>query len=347
MKNNEIKIKTIYFYAVNAGAIAVMSPIVDDHPSGINCIWVVNDYDKQEFNAYNNKITLNEFLNNIKKKQNTFEILILGSQHDFNKTVSTLKACKTSGVKTFFIFDHWGPYESHFTFLDNSLIFPDHILAIDEFVEKKLIEIGVDKDRISIIGHPGIENKTKLIKCMDISRKNEIKSNLGLKFKKKVLLLALELMAIDFDEDLEYGLVLTVLQSLKIFKDKDLQLVVKLHPHQSKDKFEKFVRKYKIADELIICPDTLKDYELISIADTVIGMNSTFLLIPLIIGVNTISIGFDLKNIDRKVTIPYLKQFRVKNATELNLAISKKMHTEFPSRIFQQNSVDLAWKEIK
>jgi len=349
MNNKSTKSKTVYFYAVNAGAIAVMSPVVDVHPSDVNCIWVADDYARQELKTKGaDIIILNEFLDKITSAQDKDGILVLGSQHDFSKTVNTLKACKTSGVKTVFIFDHWGPYAPHFDSLNGSMIFPEHILAIDEHLKSELISIGVNEDRISIIGHPGIEHKVKLIESMDLGKKEEIRTNMCLKHDKKILLLALELIDKKFNADLEYGMVLSVMHALEAIKDKDLQLIVRLHPHQSKKKFFDFLRYYEIADKLIVCPDTLKDFESIAITDIVIGMNSTFLMIPLILGIPTISIGFDTINCPRKITIPHLAKIQVNNSTELSIAISEKLSQGSCSRIaFLTGSIKSAWDEIR
>ena len=348
--NNKAFKKTIYFYAVNAGAIAVMSPMVDVHPSDIDCIWVANGYAMQELTAKGNKtISLNEFFNKIAYVQNVSGVLVLGSQHDFSKTVNTLKVCKISGVKTIFIFDHWGPYAPHFSSLDGSKIFPERILAIDKHLKSELISIGVSEDRISIIGHPGIEHKVKLIESINSDGKESLCAKIGLKQgRKKILLLALELMDKNFNADREYGMVHTVMQSIKAIKDNNLQLVVRLHPHQSEDRFFDFIRYYNFVDELIVCPDTLKDFESIAIADIVIGMNSTFLMIPLILGIPTISIGFDQKSIPRQITIPYLEAIQVNNSTELRNAISEKLSQDFCLKIaFLNGSIKNAWDQIR
>ena len=349
MNNRTIKNKTIYFYAVNAGAIAVMSPIVENHPSGINCVWVVDGYDRQKFKTdENNSITLDELLIKKASVQKNEEILILGAQHDYSKTANVLKVCKTSELKTVFIFDHWGPYASHFNLLNESMIFPKHILAIDCYLKSKLISIGADKDRISVIGHPGIENKIMLIESMSQNRKKEIRTNMGLTSKKRILLLALELMDIKFNPDKEYGMVLKLLRSLEVIKYNNLQLVVRLHPHQSRNKFLDFIKYYKIVDKLIVCPERLKDFESIAIADIVLGMNSTILMIPLVIGIPTISIGYDFKNTSREITIPYLAKVRVNNSTELSSAISEKLSQGSCSRVaFPTGSIKSAWNSIK
>ncbi|MCD4743182.1 MAG: hypothetical protein K8R67_11970 [Desulfobacteraceae bacterium] len=349
MNNRTIKDKTIYFYAVNAGAIAVMSPIVDAQPYGINCTWVVDGCDRQEFKTdENHRITLDELLNKKVRVQKNEEILILGAQHDYSKTANILKVCKASGVKTVFIFDQWGPYTSHFNFLNESMIFPEHMFAIDYHLKSKLISIGADKDRISIIGHPGIENKIKLIDSMAQNRKKEIRADMGFTSQKKILLLALELMDTNFNADKEYGMVRTLLHSLTVIKHNNLQLVVRLHPHQSRDKLLDFIRYHNLVDKLIVCPDSLKDFESIAMADIVLGMNSTFLMIPLAIGIPTISIGFDHKNTPREITIPYLSEILVNNSTELSSAISEKLSQDSCSRIaFPTGSIKNAWDSIK
>jgi hypothetical protein len=349
MKINATKSKTVYFYAVNAGALAVMSPVVEAHPSDINCLWVAEGYSRQELKKNgDDTITLNVLLNKIASAQDKGGILVLGAQHDFSKTVNTLRVCKTLGVKTVFIFDHWGPYLPHFNTSNGSTIFPEHILAIDEHQKSELISIGVNEGRISVIGHPGIEHKVKLIESMGWGRRKEIRTNMDLKPEKNILLLALELIGKKFNADLEYGMVLIVMHALKAIKDKDSQLIVRLHPHQSKKKFLDFLRYYGIADKIILCPDTLKDFESIAIADIAIGLNSTFLMIPMILGIPSICVGFDPKNNPRQITIPHLAKIQVNNNTELSIAIYEKLSQGSCSRIvFSKGSIIGAWDEIR
>ena len=54
--------KYIYFYAVNAGAIAVMMPLINACPSGLNCLWVTEENVRQKHNSKKtNTIDLDDF----------------------------------------------------------------------------------------------------------------------------------------------------------------------------------------------------------------------------------------------------------------------------------------------
>ncbi|MDY6793316.1 MAG: hypothetical protein SWH54_18775 [Thermodesulfobacteriota bacterium] len=340
---------TVCFYAVNAGALAVMSPLVAGCPDDINCFWAADGFAESELRKSGTvPVAMEEVLKRNSNAPGDPALLVLGSQHQFSKTVSILKACERAGVKTVFIFDHWSPYLDHFMSSDGCLVLPKHIFAIDEYLETSLLSIGVPKDSISIVGHPGIENKTETIKFMSGKKKKALKNVLGVNPDAKVVLLALELMDLKFNADAEYGPVLNTLQAFKEIDDNNLHLVIKMHPHQSRKRFLEYIRHYKIENELIICPEKLRDFEAIAIADIIIGTNSTFLVIPLILGISTICIGFRPENEPRQITIPYLRRITVKTKSEMLNAISECVTRDSGSGIpFPTDSVNKTWKSIR
>jgi hypothetical protein len=341
--------ETVCFYAVNAGALAVMSPLVAGCPGDINCFWAADGHAESELRK---KGTVPVDIEDVIKKNSIAfggpALLLLGSQHQFSKTASILKACESAGIKTAFLFDHWSPYLDHFMSPDGGLVFPEHIFAIDEYLEASLLSIGVPKDIISIVGHPGIEQKAELVKTMSRGERKALKNRLGVNPNAKLVLLALELMDLELDADAEFGPVLNTLQALTEVGDHNLQLAVKIHPHQSRKGFLEFIQHYKIEDELIVCPQELMDFEAIAISDIVIGTNSTFSVIPLTLGTPTICIGFTPANEPRQITIPYLREITAHTKSEMTAAISECAIRDPFARIqFQEASVKRTWRAIR
>jgi len=341
---------TIFFYAVNAGAFATMSPIVYSCPKDITCVWVAEGYSRKVLNRENVKtMGLDKCFNHLNNKRESKSVLVLGPQHNCKKTVGILNRCEIHGIRTIFITDHWGTNHLHFTQDAGSLVLPTSIFAIDSHVMSELLSLDISKNKITVIGHPGVEDKVNYASNMNTLRKERIKNSININHDCKVLLLALELFSQNFDEKVEFGLVLTVIEILESVEHNNLQLIVKLHPSQSRKQFLYFLDKHNLRERVILCPEKIKDFEVVAIADLVIGMNTVMLMIPLILSIPTISIGFDEKNdTKRNITIPYLQECIVKNETELSAVISEKLSQKYNQKLsFPIGSIKKAWDEIR
>ena len=350
MANNESINRTVYFYAVDPGALATMSPVVDASPNGINCLWVAEGYAKQKLNSKGiNTIDTDELFNKKQKGHHIVEVLVLGSQHNFGRTVDTLKMCSSLGIKTIFIFDHWCNYSSNFISSDDSMVIPTRILAMDYYVKSELMSLGIKESQIAIIGHPGIEDTVNAIKSIDDNTKKRIKKQLGILSKDTVILLVLELLKKSCAEGLEYEMVFSVLKALKTIERKDILLVARLHPRQSRSDFINFLDSYDITGSVILCPEGVSAAESLSIADIVIGMNSVLLLSSLTLRIPTISLKLDQKDFDRKIEIiPYLKMISFDKPSELSDSISEKLNQQHEEiTTISLGSVGKAWDEIR
>tara|TARA_B100000519_G_C14245274_1_gene439548 strand:- start:1672 stop:2730 length:1059 start_codon:yes stop_codon:yes gene_type:complete len=341
---------TIYFYAVNAGAIATMSPIFYSCPKDIKCVWVAEGYARKVLNRENEKtMDFDKCFNHLSNKRKSKSVLVLGPQHSYEKTVGILNRCEIHGIQTIFIIDHWGTNHLHFTLDAGSLVLPTSIFAVDIHVMSELLSLGISKNKITIIGHPGVEDKVNSANKMDMLRKKRIKNSININPDSKVILLALELFSQNFDEELEFGVVFKVIEVLESFEYNDIQLIVKLHPSQPRKKFLYFLDKHKLRERVILCPEKIKDFEIIAIVDLVIGMNSVILIIPLILGIPTISLGFDaINDSKRNITIPYLQECIVKSDTELSTIIAEKLSQKYNGKLsFPVGSIKKAWNEMR
>jgi hypothetical protein len=90
--------------------------------------------------------------------------LLLGSQTDYRRTQSVLRAAATAGTTTIFVFDHWKNYAEHFG--DGPL--PDIIVMPDTIAREQFLEaVGAHAaPRLRILPHPGIEAAAeRVISC--------------------------------------------------------------------------------------------------------------------------------------------------------------------------------------
>ena len=153
----------------------------------------------------------------------------------------------------------------------------------------------------------------------------------------------------DYISWLNDPVVFTVIEILESLENNNLQLILKLHPSQSRKQFLYFLDKHNLRERVILCPEKVKDFEVVAIADLVIGMNTVMLMIPLILGIPTISIGFDkINGLKSNTTIPYLQECIVKSDTKLSAVISKKLSQKYNEKLsFPIGSINKAWDEIR
>lgn len=347
MGNKKLDPQNVYFYAVDPGAFAVLSPIVEAEPANIKCVWLAEGYARKKLSLEGIDTTeLDGLFGNSFTQRN--KILVLGSQLNFERTVDTLKRCSSLGIKTIFVFDHWCNYSRNFASASGSMVIPTLIFAIDDYVKLELIDVGINKDQIVTIGHPGVEHTVKAARSMDSDKKKVVRKKLNLGYDTRVILVALELMSLDFNPEIEYGPVLKVMEALRTIDRKHIQIVVRLHPKQSRAKFCDFLDSYSIADSIILCPEDVSAAEILSIADIVIGVNSIFLISALTLGIPTISLKLYAEGGDRKTEIiPHLKNLIVNNTSELTERISEKLNHRYESNVaISSEGVRKAWGEI-
>ena len=341
---------TVYFYAVNAGALATMLPLVDDCPAGMHCVWVAEGYATRMLSGKMTKpINVEELLNRLDSRPGFNDVLMLGPQHNHKKTVEMLHQCEMLGIKTGFITDHWSNNHLHFTSDDGSLIFPTRVFAIDDYVRSELLSIGMDESQIAVIGHPGLENKINSISKMSSRDINHIRDTLKLIPSCKVIILVLELMSQDFDAEKEFGLILDVANALYSNDNQQTQLVVKAHPSQGYDRLIKYIEAQNLTRKITVCPEAMGDVDAMAISDLVIGVNSAMLMLPLILGIPVISLRCNqMARIESKCTIPYLREFIVNNSNELSSVIIETFNHAFNKKVlFPTDSVNKAWDEIR
>lgn len=342
--------KYVYFYVVDAGALATMSAMADNCPNDIVIIWVAEGYARKMLIGSNIKpINTDELWNHSKYNSDLDRVLLLGPQHSFSNTVEILNKCEDLGFKTVFVTDHWSNYHLHFTKDDGTMIFPTCIFAIDNYVRSELMALGMDESQISVIGHLGLEDKINSISRMSSRDIYHIKDNLELIPGYKVIILVLELMSLEFDAEKEFGIISDVVNALYSIENQQMQLVVKPHPSQDYARLIKYIESQKLTQEIIVCPEAMRDVDAITISDLVIGVNSAMLMLPMILGIPVISVQCNQRGgIEMEYTIPYLREAIVNNGTELSTVIIEKLNDVFIRKLaFPTGSVNKAWDEIR
>ena len=219
---------------------------------------------------------------------------------------------KELGVKTIAFVEYWGNYGIRFSdvsvidvpqFSGECNMLPDYIIVPDEYAKKEAIKEGVPENLIYSLGNPHF---------IDVYNKVQNANDIRAKFAKKDEFL-ITYASQPFIEDCGKGEELNILEDILSLTDK--KVIVKVHPKESFEKFEKYKTRI-ILDKATPMEDILKA------SDLIISINSIVLLEALIA---------------RKPIISYQKNER---------DINKFILTRFGYLPFINNREDFA-KELK
>jgi len=197
-------------------------------------------------------------------------------------------------VRTFFsgkiiiysFIDHWCNYLKRFTF-NNTTCLGDLIFVIDEVAKKEAIEDGIPEINLRVLNNPYYEKVKKFVPKIN---KSQFLKQIKLNSNKLIILFVSDCIRDNFKKTNdkyhnlgydEYSVLIDLLTSLNKIEVSILmkfQLVIKIHPKSSINKFDSIINSYntKYIDILLV-----KDYDALTInyySDYVIGMFSNMVI---------------------------------------------------------------------
>jgi hypothetical protein len=139
----------IHFYTVDPGAHAIaveLIPLARD--LSLLSGWFAEGWSAAHAAGSRPALELNTVLG-------VGRTLLLGSQMDYLRTRSLLRAAAGAGATTVFVFDHWKNYAEHFG--DNPL--PDIVVVPDTIAQEQfLAAVGAHAaPRLRVLPHPGVD----------------------------------------------------------------------------------------------------------------------------------------------------------------------------------------------
>ena len=300
--SKSINLKKILVFINDAGSSNYICSIISNESKFFNwSIYAVADSPgskKLEYSQilYTKFFSLDE-MSDIIKKQKPDIVLYSTGWLNFSSIVSD--NAKKYNYKTVALIDHWVSYQKRF----NSNAFPDAILVMDDIAYKKANKIFNSKSAIFKIKNYYLE---------------EIKSDYALRERKKDHIVFLSEPEISDKDNLkifEYGLLKDI---LKMFD----KVIVRLHPKESKNKYNDFIAKFPKANVSVV---NLYDENLgstLSKSKLSIGFQSTALYFSYLLGINTISI-LPKKSLISNIFLP--KKYILTNLSHIkNLKFSNK-----------------------
>jgi UDP-N-acetylglucosamine 2-epimerase len=179
---------------------------------------------------------------------------------------------------------------------------------MDELAKREAIEDGIDEERLIITGQPYFE--TVLENWKNVNSKDVIKAKQNIAHDRFVILFVSEPLSKVYKQanhlDHFYGfteisIFTELITALENVLDKLHQkpiIIIRNHPKEDPESFKIFLKKYK---ELITVDNVSNAFELVKIADLVIGMSSMLLIESAILGKSIESVQIGMKRKDNFV----------------------------------------------
>lgn len=231
-----------------------------------------------------------------------------------------LVQCKSDGIPSVYVLDYWANYLDRFSNEKNDLKFlPDYICVMDERSKKEMIQDGFDENKLVITGNPYFDEFTKGIT--------------GDGNRQIILFISQPMDGYDYGYREENVLsdVLEIIQN-KINDGISLSLKVRLHPRESKGKFDSIISNYDFAGYDF-------DYLEHSLSESglIIGMNSMVLFQASLAGKIVISYQPNLKVKDMLLSNDSGLSILIKNKDDLEKVFSQYLEDKLESRIKSSN----------
>jgi hypothetical protein len=205
--------------------------------------------------------------------QNEINIIITGTSYEGSPENRLIVWAKNNGIPCVGIIDHWSWYRKRFE-VNLNLILPDYIFVNDNIAYEEAIMDGLPSNKLLSVGNPVFENLL-LQKEKNVVDKMVLCESHQLPTQKNIIIFFSEELRSCFTQDSEdylgydeYEVLQDIINNLTI----NDHLAIKLHPEESRDKYDELLK------ENVSIIDHISVFELAHIANIVIGMASIILL---------------------------------------------------------------------
>ncbi len=340
----------VALYVENAGTIATAHALLASKPVDVSCRLLCETNDSSAFQNTPTKVTNTHeaLLSLIRESANSIESLVMGPNHDSNKTQRIITCCEELSIPSIFVTDHWGRNVESISSDKNTAKWPTVILSIDSNVEDELSQMGSDQSLIRTVGHLGIRHKLDLLENLNQNNIRQIRDQLGLKQNTIAILVVLEVI---IDDDVsgsdQYWLIPEIDFALRSNGIKNATVIVRPHPSDTPGACKRYLDTRDFCNSIIICPSSLTDWQSLVTAQLVVGSNSTLLALSAAFGVPSIVITYGL---GARSTIPSLQTHRVASQKQLTHRLKHAMNyknTAIGAQFAPPETLSNAWSAIR
>lgn len=314
--------KNIVMLAHDPGGYDVIMPLyrmIRDDPEWNIRLLLVGPAGRKEFVFEKRAEEIIPFLHNFKKNFGKF-MLVTGTSWSDDTELDAISYCKCNKITTIAILDYWTNYRMRFVKSDGRLELPDHYFVMDEIAMREAVRDGIDKDIISVVGHPALDdylidkNKNYSHKCNVLFASQPLESIYGL--------------------SLGYTETMVTADLVEICDELDLSLRLKFHPKDTDTYKERFL-KFGIEGDL----DDLM-YE----CDIFVGMSTMGLLHSVLRHIKTISYQPNLIGKEMCITNILGLTRCVRSKNELKYVLNESIKTPFQ---YLESTKSLIWMDGK
>lgn len=297
---------TIFFYASDPGAWAVMRPFAQFlGVRGHACRYILEGWAAAYVPTTLNTSDLVSWENLQRSTPEGSSLLIYGAQQNFSRNYEILSGASIRGMESLFVFDSWKNYLINFRDPKNGCVYlPSRIAVVDEEMKEGLLNAlsgyvqGELRRRIDILGHPAMDDSVAYIRSLPPKRVCELKAKFNGN-RKRLRLFIMEPIREDFLRvngiDPGYDEYSILDYFLTHCREVDSKVLIKVHPRQSIKEVQDFLRSERLGGEnpfvQVVTGEKIED--LIGIADEVYGMTSIALNVAIRCGkrVRSIQVG--------------------------------------------------------
>lgn len=301
------------FYSVDPGAFAAMRPVVEELEAlGRPVRWLFDGWSLSNWSGELEHWTLNAFRAQVDSPNAARSVMILGSQTDSAATRRMIQQCAATGIRTFFLFDHWSNYAEHF--LDQSagrLVLPDVICVMDRIAAEamgEIMESHGQKTDVMTVGHPALEAQAKDIRSRSEDEIHALRRRWGAESVGLQAFL-LEPVELDFPGNQVGYTEYTVLEYFfQHLADPAARVVIRPHPRQDVGEVRHRLGAIDTRGNRIAVSDLGTAPDLIAAADEVYGMTSIALILSILVGKPTWSVQVGRNEYGRQLSNPLLEE---------------------------------------
>ena len=213
-------------------------------------------------------IKINKLVQLKKIKHDKISLIITGSAIGNSLDKKLINFSKSNKIKSISIIEHWTNYKKRFL-LNKKYIYPDFIFLNDKQAYNNALKKGLPKNKLIIAGNPYLSNfSNKKIMGGKIRKKFD---NLR---KKKVYLFLSENISSQNNNQIENYKIDEFLAVKKITKylKKNEYLIIKLHPEEKLNKFDKLKKKN------VIITKNMNYSEMVKLPKYIIGLKTIMLI---------------------------------------------------------------------
>lgn len=330
------KEKLVYCFSREPGGAEVLSLVLESQANYVYCL-IGKDYACNIFDLHgltytryqgNTREELFTFFDGLQKKAPASVVLTsAASVPELDMTEKYVwKWALSRSVPSIAVLDQWQNYKERFSGPNGTDVcqyLPDIICVMDESARQSMVSDGLPAERIEVVGHPSLARLRRIMTDRRVTEKEAVRKSLGLTGDQQLVLFVSEPFSQVYGDRAGYT-ELTILEELISYLQErslllkrncnDIKLVVKLHPKNSAEVFEKFKNDHAgIWETLrpVVITGEIEKISVLAASDLVVGMASIMLMEAIALGKPTVSIqvGARLSNLCEAVNqeiIPFI-----------------------------------------